>query len=168
VRNRKRAGSRGKLKQFARRFCEAAFRRPLSDEDYQRLIEKQFREAKAAEVAVKRVVIFTLKSPRFSIPNLPDAGKPDDYEVASRLARTCGTPSPTQSCSRPPQRGKLRTREQIAAQAARMLGDGRRRRSCNGFFSPTGWSSNAAEAISKDPQAFPGFDDHVLADCAHR
>jgi len=39
------------------------------------LIEKQFREAKEPEVAVKRVVIFTLKSPRFLYPELPRRGE---------------------------------------------------------------------------------------------
>jgi len=37
------------------------------------------------------------------------------------------------------------------------------RRSCTAFFT-TGWSSNAREAISKDPQAFPGFDEPRVAD----
>ena len=53
-----------KLKDFSRRFMEAAFRRPLTG-DYRAIIEKQFTASKTPEVAVKRVVLFTLKSPRF-------------------------------------------------------------------------------------------------------
>jgi len=153
----------GKLKQFARRFAEAAFRRPLSDEDYRRLIEKQFREAKAPEIAVKRVVLFTLKSPRFLYPELSDAGKPDDYEVASRLAMNLWDSIPDSKLLQAAAEGKLRTPEQIAAQAARMLADQRTKAKLHGFFHH--WLElERAEAISKDPKAFPGFDENVLAD----
>jgi hypothetical protein len=59
--------------------------------------------------------------------------------------------------------GKLRSRDQIAAQAGRMLRDERTKTKLAGFFHH--WLDLArAESIAKDPHAFPGFDEAVLAD----
>lgn len=152
-----------KLKQFARRFAETAFRRPLSDEDFRRLIEKQFSEAKTPEIAVKRTVLLTLKSPRFLFPDLRDAGMPDDYEVASRLAMNLWDSIPDQQLLQAAAQGKLRMREQIAAQTSRMISDARTRAKLHGFFHY--WLElERAESISKDVKAFPTFDDRVLTD----
>ena len=54
-----------KLREFCRRFAERAFRRPLTDEQKAFFIDRQFKEAKNPEIAVKRVVLLVLKSPRF-------------------------------------------------------------------------------------------------------
>ena len=54
-----------KLREFCRRFAERAFRRPLTDEQKAFFIDRQFKEAKNPETAVKRVVLLVLKSPRF-------------------------------------------------------------------------------------------------------
>ena len=152
-----------KLKQFARRFAEAAFRRPLNDEDYQRFVERQFAAAKTPEIAVKRVVLLALKSPRFLYPELPGAGQPDAYEVAARLALNLWDSIPDKALLQAAADGKLQTREQIAAQASRMLGDARTKAKLRGFFHH--WLElERAEAISKDPKAFPTFDAAVLAD----
>ncbi len=152
-----------KLKQFGRRFAEAAFRRPLSEEDYQHFIVKQFDAAKTPDIAVKRVVLFTLKSPRFLYPEIPAEGPPDNYEVAARLALSLWDSIPDQKLLQAAADGKLRTREQIAAQASRMMTDPRTKAKLRGFFHY--WLElERAEAISKDPQSFPEFDAQVLAD----
>ena len=152
-----------RLKQFARRFADAAFRRPLSDEEYQRAIERYFANAKTPEIAVKRVVLFSLKSPRFLYPELPAADAPDGYEVASRLALNLWDSIPDQKLLQAAASGQLHTREQIVAQANRMLPDPRTKAKLRGFFHH--WLElERAEAISKDPKAFPGFDAAVLAD----
>ncbi len=152
-----------KLKQFARKFAEAAFRRPLSNEDYQHVIERQFANAKSPEIAVKRVVIFTLKSPRFLYPDLPDGDAPDGYDIAARLALNLWDSIPDKPLLQAAAEGKLQTREQIAGQAARMIGDPRTRQKMRGFYEH--WLElERAEAIAKDPKAFPDFDAHVLAD----
>ena len=54
-----------KLRDFCHRFAERAFRRPLTDEQKSFFIDRQFKEAKNPEMAVKRVVLLVLKSPRF-------------------------------------------------------------------------------------------------------
>jgi hypothetical protein len=152
-----------KLKQFGRRFAEAAFRRPLSDEDFHRFVERHFAAAKTPEIAVKRVVLFALKSPRFLYPDLPEAGAPDDYDVAARLALSLWDSIPDQTLVKAAAEGKLRTHDQIAAQAARMLNDSRTKEKLRGFFHH--WLElERAEAISKDPKSFPEFDAAVLAD----
>jgi len=152
-----------KLKQFGRRFAEAAFRRPLSDEDFHRFVERHFAAAKTPEIAVKRVVLFALKSPRFLYPDLPEAGAPDDYDVAARLALSLWDSIPDQTLVKAAAEGKLRTHDQIAGQAARMLNDSRTKEKLRGFFHH--WLElERAEAISKDPKSFPEFDAAVLAD----
>ena len=152
-----------KLKAFARRFAEAAFRRALSEEDYQHLVVKHFKAAKTPDLAVKRVVLFTLKSPRFLYPDLPGKGAPDDYDVAARLALSLWDSIPDATLARAAAEGKLKTRDQIATQARRMITDARTKAKLGGFFHH--WLElERAEAISKDPKAFPSFDAATLAD----
>ena len=152
-----------KLKQFARRFAEAAFRRPLSEADYQHFVLRHFAAVKSPEIAVKRVILFTLKSPRFLYPDLPKDGEPDGYDVAGRLALSLWDSIPDLNLLRAAADGKLRTRDQITAQAGRMLGDPRTKAKLGGFFHH--WLElERAETISKDPKAFPSFDLAALAD----
>jgi hypothetical protein len=152
-----------KLKQFARRFAETAFRRPLSDEDYQRLIEKQFASAKSPDIAVKRVVLLSIKSPRFLYAELPDTEAPDGYDVAARLALNLWDSIPDRPLLDAAAQDKLKTRDQIMAQAQRMLGDPRTKAKLRGFFHH--WLElERAESISKDPKSFPSFDAAVLSD----
>jgi mono/diheme cytochrome c family protein len=152
-----------RLQRFARRFAETAFRRPLSEEDHRRCIEPHFATAKSPELAVKRVVLFALKSPRFLFPELTHDAQPDGYDVAARLALALWDSLPDGELLRAAAQGRLRSREQIAAQAARMLGDARARSKLRGFFHH--WLElDRAESMSKDPKAFPGFDAAVIAD----
>jgi mono/diheme cytochrome c family protein len=152
-----------KLKQFARKFAETAFRRPLSDEDYKHFIEHQFEAAKTPEIAVKRVVLFTLKSPRFLYPEIPNGGQPDGFEIAERLALSLWDSIPDATLLRAATEGKLKTHDQIVAQANRMMADPRTKAKMHGFFHY--WLElERAEGIQKDPKSFPGFDAQVLAD----
>ena len=72
-----------KLKDFARRFVEAAFRRPLAEEQSQVFVERQFEAASDPDIAVKRVVLLALKSPRFLYPELSRGENADDFSVAT-------------------------------------------------------------------------------------
>jgi hypothetical protein len=73
-----------KVRSFCLRFTERAFRRPLTDEQKKLFIDRQFEAVKEPEMAVKRVVLLALKSPRFLYREV--AGGPDHYDVACRLA----------------------------------------------------------------------------------
>jgi mono/diheme cytochrome c family protein len=151
-----------KLKDFSRRFMEAAFRRPLS-EDYRKIVEKQFAKAKTPEIAVTRVVLFTLKSPSFLYPNFREDRPVDDYDVAARLALALWDSIPDKRLLDMAAAGKLKTRDQISAQATRMVADPRTKAKLGGFFHH--WLElERAETAQKDAKAFPGFDAAALAD----
>lgn len=152
-----------KLKQFCRALAEAAFRRPLTDEQKELFVERHFKEAKTPELAVKRVVLLTLKSPRFLYPDLPLNDQVDDFDVATRLALNLWDSIPDRRLIQAAAEGKLKTREQVLAQAQRMLVDPRTKAKLHGFFHH--WLElERAEAISKDRKAFPEFSEEVVAD----
>jgi mono/diheme cytochrome c family protein len=152
-----------KLKQFARKFVETAFRRPLSDESYKRYVEHQFAAAKSPEIAIKRAVLLALKSPRFLYPEIPQDTAPDSYQVASRLALNLWDSIPDAKLLQAAAEKKLQTRDQIAAQVGRMMTDPRTKAKLHGFYHY--WLElERAEGLQKDPKAFPGFDAQVLAD----
>lgn len=152
-----------KFKKFALTFAETAFRRPLSHEQRELYVESHFRTAKTPEVAAKRVVLFTLKSPRFLYPDLRDNDLPDDFDVASRLALALWDSIPDKKLIQAAAEKKLHTPGQVKAQAWRMVTDPRTKAKLHGFFHH--WLElEHAENTSKDPKAFPGFDTEVLAD----
>jgi len=152
-----------KLKKFALDFVETAFRRPLSAEQQALYVETQFKTAKSPEQAVKRVVLFALKSPRFLYPDLRDHEKPDDFDVASRLALALWDSVPDKKLTQLAASGKLRAHDQVKAEAQRMIADPRTKAKMHGFFHQ--WLElDHAEGATKDPKAFPGFNVEVLAD----
>ena len=151
-----------KAREFCRRFAERAFRRPLTDEQKRLFIDRHFDAAAGdTEKAVKRVVILVLKSPRFLYREA--GGGPDAYEVASRLSFALWDSMPDEQLLAAAASGKLSTREQVAAQAERMLNDPRARAKLREFF--LRWLKvEQAPEIAKDPARFPGFDAAVVAD----
>ncbi|HBJ83038.1 MAG TPA: hypothetical protein DDZ88_04020 [Verrucomicrobiales bacterium] len=152
-----------KLRQFAHTFVEAAFRRPLSGDLKQLFVESHFASAKSSETAVKRVVLLALKSPQFLYPNLQQGEKADDFEIASRLALTLWDSVPDKKLVQAATSGKLKTRDQIKAEAQRMLMDPRTKAKLHGFFHH--WLElERAEGASKDPKIFPDFTPELLAD----
>ena len=152
-----------KLRQFAHTFVETAFRRPLSDDLKQLFVEPHFKAAKTPETAVKRIVLLALKSPQFLYPNLRDAGPADDFDMASRLAISLWDSIPDKKLAQAAASGKLKTRDQIKAEAQRMLADPRTKAKLHGFFHH--WLElERAEGTSKDPKIFPDFTPELLAD----
>lgn len=152
-----------KLHRLAEAFVEAAFRRPPGDDLKRLLIEPQFKAAKTPETAVKRVVMLALKSPQFLYPGLPGDGPSDDYDRAASLALTLWDSIPDRKLLQAAAQGRLRTRDQVRAEASRMLADARAKAKLHGFFHH--WLElERAEATSKDPKAFPDFTPELLAD----
>ena len=152
-----------KLKAFSRRFVEGAFRRPLTAAELPRYVDAHFAATKAPELAVKRVVLLALKSPYFLYPELPSVATPDGYVVATRLALYLWDSIPDATLLRAASEGKLATRQQVAAQADRMLADPRTKTKLHGFFHH--WLElERGESISKDVKAFPEFNAAVLSD----
>ncbi len=152
-----------KLKSFAQRFVETAFRRPLSDPERVALIERVFQSAPTPALAVKRLVLFTLKSPRFLYPELSRGDTLDDFAVGERLALVLWDSIPDSTLWKAASEGRLRTREQITKETWRMLADPRSKTKLNGFFQQ--WlDMERAEHASKDAKLFPEFDEALRAD----
>jgi hypothetical protein len=156
------AADRGpKLRDFCRRFAERAFRRPLTDEQKRRFIDRPFEAAPNPEAAVKRVVLLVLKSPRFLYREI--GGGAGAYDVASRLSFALWDAPPDQELLDAAAGGRLATREQVAAQAERLLDDPRARAKLREFFLQ--WLKvDQVSELTKDAARFPGFDPAVVAD----
>jgi mono/diheme cytochrome c family protein len=156
------AADRGpRLKAFAGRLAERAFRRPLSDEEKRRFVERPFEAASGPGEAVKRVVLLVLLSPRFLYREA--GGGPQPYDVASRLAFALWDAPPDQELLDAAAAGRLATREQVMAQAERLLNDPRARAKLRQFFFR--WLRvDQAPDLAKDKARFPGFDPAVAAD----
>ncbi|MEO6787338.1 MAG: DUF1592 domain-containing protein, partial [Chthoniobacteraceae bacterium] len=112
---------------------------------------------------IKRAVLLALNSPRFLYPELANDGKTDDFAAASELALALWDSIPDQQLVRSASEGKLKTKEQITAASRRMIADPRAKAKLTGFFRH--WLElERAENSQKDPKAFPGFDETMLAD----
>jgi cytochrome c553 len=174
------AGDRpAKLRDFCRRFAEGAFRRPLTEEQKSLYVDRQFEAAREVETAVKRSVLFVLKSPRFLYRELPPHPNPppqggreqvspsplvgegwggrDSYDTASRLSFALWDSLPDQDLLQAAASGKLATREQVLRQAERMVPDLRTRAKLRDFFLK--WLKvDAVPDLAKDAAQYPGFD----------
>jgi cytochrome c553 len=152
----------GKLQTFAETFTQFAFRRPLSDPQKQ-FIAAQFKTAPSPELAVKRSVLFTLKSPHFLYPGLLETQFRDDYTVAARLALAIWDSIPDKRLLQAAKEKRLHEKADVLRAAQRLVTDPRSRAKVDGFFHH--WLElDQAEDASKDPKAFPGFDQSALAD----
>lgn len=152
-----------KLREFARRFAETALRQPMSPELEKVIVDTQFAKSPTPEIGVKRAVLLVLKSPQFLYPDLVGSEGAPDFRIASRLALDLWDSIPDRRLLEAAAAGKLRKREEIHAQATRMLPDMRTRAKIRGFLSH--WLElERAEMISKDAKTFPGFDEATVAD----
>ncbi len=152
-----------KLKEFSIKFVETAFRRPLTAEQKEALIERTFQQSGTPALAVKRLALFALKSPRFLYPALSSADVPDDFTVAARLAEVLWDSLPDPALWKAAQEGKLRTREDIEKAAQRMLTDPRTKAKLAGFFHQ--WLDlERADHAAKDAVLFPEFTESTRAD----
>ncbi len=150
-----------KLRAFCSTFAERAFRRPLTDQQKELFIDRQFEVAEDDDSAVKRVVILLLKSPRFLYREV--GGGPDQFDVAARLSFGLWDSIPDKQLWQAAAEGQLATKEQIAGQAERMLGDRRAKAKLRRFVF-TWLQADVVKDLSKDEQLFPEFDDAAVAD----
>ena len=151
-----------KLREFCRRFAQYAFRRPLTDEQKSFFIDRQFKEAKNPEMAVKRVVLLVLKSPRFLYREI-GSSSPDGYDVASRLSFGLWDSIPDQPLLDAAASGQLGTREQVVHQAERMVVELRARSKLRELFLQ--WLKvDQVSDIAKDPKQYPQFNEVIASD----
>ena len=152
-----------RIKTGAKAFVEAAFRRPLNEAQQKQFIDDPLSQAATPELGLKRIVLFALKSPRFLYPELAHEGGVDDFTIAARLALQLWDSIPDPRLAKVAAEGKLRTADQVANEARLMIADPRTKAKFRGFFHH--WLDlDRAETASKDPKAFPGFDQAMLAD----
>jgi hypothetical protein len=150
-----------KIKAFACTLAERAFRRPLTPEEKTFFVDRHFEKDLAPDVALKRAVILIIKSPRFLYPEF--GTKVDESTVASRLALHLWDSLPDAALLEAVQKGELHTPDQIRAQATRMMADSRAKAKLREFFHE--WLSiDEAAEINKDREAWPDFDEAVIAD----
>jgi hypothetical protein len=149
-----------KLHTFCLTFAERAFRRPLT-EDQKVVVERLLKASQDPELAVKRVVLFVLKSPRFLYREVSGAG--DGFDVAARLSFGLWDSIPDKELLDAARAGRLATREQVRQQAERMLTDVRARGRIRDLLLI--WAkADGTPDLTRDPGRFPGFDSSVIAD----
>ena len=151
-----------KVQSFCEEFVAAAFRRPLTPEQKSEHVANQFKKAPKLDDAVKRVVLLALKSPRFLYLGL-DAAKPDDFEAAARLSFGLWDSLPDGELAKLATQGALRTREQVSAQARRILADPRAHSKVQ-YFLHHWLQMDRAEDFAKDSKLFPGFTPEIVSD----
>ena len=152
------------LRRYAHEFAARAFRRPLTPEQKRIFVDSRFDKQSDPHVALRHSMLLVLSSPRFLYPGLSENnGPPDDYTVALRLALTLWDGLPDKQLLHAAREGKLRTPQQISAQIRRMLPNRKTRRKMQGFFRQ--WlAMDEREDLRKDPDLYPGFDDHLVVD----
>jgi len=149
-------------RKFATRFVELAFRRPLTDEQKALYIERQFAAAKnEPEAAIRRVVLLTLKSPRFLFREI--GTNTDRWDTAARLSFALWDSLPDAELVAAAASGKLDSPDEVRKQAQRMLADPRARSKIRGFLMH--WLRLDRERdLGKNATLYPGFDADVTAD----
>ena len=153
-----------KLKQFSKRFVERAFRRPLTPDLQEKYVDRHFLPGQDPALSVKRVVILTLKSPRFLYTDLAAAGSaPDPYDVASRLSYALLDSPPDGELARAAEAGELLKPEQVERQANRLLADPRAWAKLREFFL-LWFKVDQVPDLAKDPKQYPEFDARVASD----
>jgi hypothetical protein len=151
-----------KLREFCRLFAERAFRRPLTDEQKAFFIDRQFKESGTPQVAVKRVVLLVLKSPRFLYREIGNS-RPDGFDVASRLSFGLWDSLPDRPLIDAAATSQLASREQVIGQAERMVGDLRARSKLREFFQQ--WLKvEQVPDLSKDPKRYSQFNEVIASD----
>ncbi|NDA66576.1 MAG: DUF1592 domain-containing protein [Verrucomicrobia bacterium] len=136
--------------------------RPLTAEQKNLFVTLPLRSAAKLDDGVKRVVLLTLKSPRFLYLGIEGA-QPDDFTMAERLAFGLWDSLPDAALLKAAAEGKLRAREEVSAQARRMLADARTRGKMQ-YFLHRWLQMNHIEDLTKDPSVYPGFTPEIIGD----
>ena len=151
-----------KVEAFCADLVAKAFRRPLTAEQKNLFVTLPLRSAAKLEDGVKRVMLLTLKSPRFLYLGIEGA-QPDDFTIAERLAFGLWDSLPDAALLKAAAEGKLRSREQVTEHARRMLADARTRGKMQ-YFLHRWLQMNHIEDLTKDPDAYPGFTPEIISD----
>ena len=150
-----------KVRSFAERFAATAFRRPLTDELLQAVVNDQFTATEVLEDAIKRVVIRTLKSPLFLYREI--GGQDDQYDRAARLSFALLNSIPDKTLLAAAAAGELETAEQVRQQAWRLVRNPRADARLMEFLR-TWLLLDHIDEIDKSHELFPGFTPELVSD----
>jgi mono/diheme cytochrome c family protein len=151
-----------KMRAFAAEFVQRAFRRPLTPEQKELYVDRQFAVAGSdLDAALRRVVLLALKSPRFLYREVNGAA--DDFDTAARLSFALWDSAPDEALRTAAAKGELKTPEQIRKHAERMLADPRAEAKLRGFL--LHWLRlDQDRDLGKNEKLYPGFDAAAVAD----
>lgn len=152
---------------FCERFANVALRRPITGREMERLVRRFFVDERTQTEAIELSLLSILKSPRFLYPEASLLDAPGDrladFTASTRLALGLWDSLPDRRLRKAAAQGALHTDKQVRQQAVRMLDDARTRSKLAEFFEH--WLRlDHAGKLSRDPEAFPDFNDRIAAD----
>jgi hypothetical protein len=151
-----------KVREFCKELAAHAFRAPLAESQELFYLQSQFEKAPDLELAVKRVALLTLKSPRFLYTDLIDPVS-EDYSIASALSFALWDSLPDKHLLEKAATGELHERAQIESEAERMIDDYRARSKMREFFHR--WLKiEETPDRGKRTDLFPDFDGQLASD----
>jgi hypothetical protein len=164
------AGAEGCARASLNGFATRAYRRPASPEDTDALVAL-FRSSQAAgdsfDEAMGVALRAVLVSPSFLF-RIEDAGGKetqgapvDAYAMASRLSYFLWSSMPDEALFKAAESGQLATKEQIDAQAGRMLADPKSQALIDNFVGE--WILGQMSEAAPAKESFPKFDDALKA-----
>jgi mono/diheme cytochrome c family protein len=155
--------NRSQLRGFLTTIVESAFRQPLDDELRRTYIDHQLEQTQDDAEAIKRVLLLSLKSPRFLYPGA-DATLTQSQRTANRVALILYDSLPTDDRLRKAAReGSMQTEEQVRNYVRERVNDYRVRAKTREFLYEWLNLSGVGE-ITKNAESFPGFDAKLVAD----
>ncbi len=151
-----------KARAFATQFVERAFRRPLTPEQKELYVTRQFAAVNGdTDAGLTRVVLLALKSPRFLFREVGNNG--DGFDTAARLAFSLWDSTPDAELIAAAGKDQLKAPEQVRRQAERMLADPRAKAKLHGFLMH--WLRlDQDRDLGKNPKRFPDFTPAAAAD----
>ncbi|MEO1496828.1 MAG: DUF1592 domain-containing protein [Planctomycetota bacterium] len=160
--------TRDEARSFCEEFAARAFRRPLTDDERWRFVDRHFQSGDAADETVSPLessLLSVLKSPRFLYPEIgyAAADAPPLQRAAGRLALALWDSLPDDQLAGAAREGWLGNPGALDQQAERMVNDRRTKAKVNEFFRHWLHLDETAE-LTRDPEAFPDFGPRVAAD----
>ena len=154
------------LRKFCETFVSRAFRRHLTEEHKAIYIDRQFERTDDPRTAVKRVILLTLKSPRFLFLGISQADNPqqeEQYRLAEWLAMCLWDSIPDRRLFDLAANGKLSSEAQVKAETQRMIKNHRTRSKVRMFFHQ--WLQyDHFYDLTKSKELYPEFDEHFASD----
>jgi hypothetical protein len=149
-----------KVKKFCEQFVSRAFTHPINDADREFFIGQHFLEDRLIEDSVRRVVLLTLKSPRFLYPSY--LNREVSFEKARRLAQFFQDSIPDNELYTAAKKKQLDSK-QLKEQSWRLLYTPHAKYKLRDFFHSWLKCEEALHA-TKDPELYPGFDQSLALD----